>query len=512
MTQIALESLLPVSVVERARRIQTAIFTYTRDNNERRVGDTVSNTAYLWHPPATATDTYTPNSLNQYTSINGKTLNYDPNGNLLGDPTAALGSTSYQFDQKNRLTAATNAQYTSTYTYDPFSRRASKTVNGVTTSFVDDGNREIAEYNGATEISHYIYGADSTPILREVFNGASTVQGSYWVHTDALGSLVAITNPNGSHTSTYNYSAFGEPNAVASASAYQYAGMRLDPETMLYYDHARYYSPKQGRFISPDPISVKGGVNIYAYANNDPINGIDTSGLDESEEDGDDSGVAPPGYVWATVFTLVGADSGADYGSYTSYDGGAAADAAAANGGVVGTIPSGATWSLNSSGNIGYHVDYADQINSAGKITENLGVGLIRTGIVGAPAPEAQPYQMAQLTMPLPPPPLVYPSTPSQDFSDAYKYIMKKIQRGLTGKNPDCPACMLQDGTLAEPGTLGYRFDQLDPSVIQHGVSGDHYNYYLLNQNPDNCQCFWSPLKTLPPPVIPGAIPITPVR
>ncbi len=261
-------------------KLPTATFSYTRDNNERRVGDTVSNTAYLWHPPATATDSYTPNSLNQYTSINGKTLNYDPNGNLLGDPTAALGSTSYQFDQKNRLSAATNAQYTSTYTYDPFSRRASKTVNGVTTFFVDDGNREIADYSSPTfEISHYIYGADSTPILREVFSGLPTVQGSYWVHTDALGSLVAITNPNGSHTSTYNYSAFGEPNAVASASPYQYAGMRLDPETMLYYDHARYYSPKQGRFISPDPISVKGGVNIYAYAENDPINGVDTTGM-----------------------------------------------------------------------------------------------------------------------------------------------------------------------------------------------------------------------------------------
>jgi len=275
-------------------KLPTATFSYTRDNNERRVGDTVSNTAYLWHPPATATDSYTPNSLNQYTAINGQTLSYDPNGNLLGDPTAALGSTSYQFDQKNRLTAATNAQYTSTYTYDPFSRRASKTVNGVTTFFVDDGNREIADYSSPTfEISHYIYGADSTPIMREVFDGAPTVQGSYWVHTDALGSLVAISNLNGSHTSTYNYSAFGETSSVANAIPYQYAGMRLDPETMLYYDHARYYSPKQGRFISPDPISVKGGINIYAYAGNDPVNNVDLSGLDMDDDDDDDGAGGP---------------------------------------------------------------------------------------------------------------------------------------------------------------------------------------------------------------------------
>jgi len=260
---------------------------------------------------------------------------------------------------------------------------------------VDDGNREIAEYNGATEISHYIYGADSTPILREVFNGASTVQGSYWVHTDALGSLVAITNLNGSHTSTYNYSAFGEPSAVANAIPYQYAGMRLDPETMLYYDHARYYSPKQGRFISPDPISVKGGVNIYAYAGNDPVNNVDLSGdwyvpgrspgssagAGSQTVDGtlgsDDGG----GGFYVTQYTLIGSQTGNNYGSFISYDGGAGADAAAANGGVVGTIPSGGNW-----GSTGATVQ-----------PSLLGTNTAQPSLLGLGGPEGAPIVQASL-------------------------------------------------------------------------------------------------------------------
>jgi rare lipoprotein A (peptidoglycan hydrolase) len=99
-----------------------------------------------------------------------------------------------------------------------------------------------------------------------------------------------------------------------------------------------------------------------------------------------------------TVYTFTGAKSGQDYGSITSYDGGAGADAAAANGGVVGTIPSGAYGiSLTGAGNIGYSLDGGGSGSEGSPLTV-IG-GLIRTGIVTAPEVSwGTPYQIASST------------------------------------------------------------------------------------------------------------------
>jgi hypothetical protein len=53
----------------------------------------------------------------------------------------------------------------------------------------------------------------------------------------------------------------------------------VDPEYAGIYLHARYFDPKLGTFLSPDPIEVEGGMNQYAYGLGDPVNGTDRSGL-----------------------------------------------------------------------------------------------------------------------------------------------------------------------------------------------------------------------------------------
>ncbi|MBK6780977.1 MAG: RHS repeat-associated core domain-containing protein [Gemmatimonadetes bacterium] len=60
---------------------------------------------------------------------------------------------------------------------------------------------------------------------------------------------------------------------------YHFAGREYDSESGLYM-RARYYDPALGRWISEDPIGIAGGLNVYAYAGNDPVNGRDPSGLD----------------------------------------------------------------------------------------------------------------------------------------------------------------------------------------------------------------------------------------
>jgi RHS repeat-associated protein len=58
-----------------------------------------------------------------------------------------------------------------------------------------------------------------------------------------------------------------------------YPGQYYDQETGLHYNYHRYYDPSTGRYLTPDPIGLAGGINLFLYANNDPINLIDLLGL-----------------------------------------------------------------------------------------------------------------------------------------------------------------------------------------------------------------------------------------
>lgn len=63
------------------------------------------------------------------------------------------------------------------------------------------------------------------------------------------------------------------------AQAHAFTGEYLDDETGMTYLRNRYYDPITGRFTTKDPIGVDGGLNSYAYTNNNPVNYTDPEGL-----------------------------------------------------------------------------------------------------------------------------------------------------------------------------------------------------------------------------------------
>ncbi len=277
----------------------TVNFGYLYNAAGQRTDQSASPASYLWYPALGPLTDYVPNNLNQYDSVNGITFAYDGNGNLTGD-----GINTYLYDTESQLKTATTPAHAASYTYDTTGRRITKSVDGVTSTYLYDEEQVIAEYDAAGQLqTRYIYGPGiDEPILMDK-GGAR-----YYYHFDGQGSVIALTNTAGLLVESYAYSPFGESSdSSGSGNPYRYTGRRLDPETGLYYYRARYYSAALGRFLQPDPIGYADGLNLYAYVGNDPLNFIDPWGLAARSTSWDLANIFPEGAPIVTIGRTFGA-------------------------------------------------------------------------------------------------------------------------------------------------------------------------------------------------------------
>ena len=168
---------------------------------------------------------------------------------------------------------------TTTFGYDGLGRRVRKTVNGVMTRYLHDGDNLVVQTDGAgtrqLEFSYYP-GVDHPHSVRQSATG-----NLYYYATSQPGHVTALVNRYDQVVNRYEYAPFGGAISTTEqvSQPFRFAGRELDTETGLYYNRARYYDPALARFISEDPIGLAGGVNQYAYAESDPINATDPYGL-----------------------------------------------------------------------------------------------------------------------------------------------------------------------------------------------------------------------------------------
>ncbi len=114
--------------------------------------------------------------------------------------------------------------------------------------------------------------------------GAQTVT---YIHTDALGSIVAETDANGTVIKRYDYDPYGSVIGGPVTEGPRYAGHVRDAATGLSYMQQRYMDPQLGVFLSTDPVTALQEpveqFNRYRYANGNPYRFIDADGRQAAE-------------------------------------------------------------------------------------------------------------------------------------------------------------------------------------------------------------------------------------
>ena len=266
---------------------------FTYDNTNQLTSASQIAESYTYDANGNRVNTgYATSDNNQLASDGTYLYKYDDEGNRISRTNIATGEvTTYQWDNRNRLTRVTDTSSIgavlsdSLYTYDPFDRRIGKSVstNGgapVIEHDVYDGQNILFSLDGNGAISHrYLAG----PGINEVFADQSTSGQTLWYLTDNLGTVRDIVNNTGLIQNHVSYDSFGNITAQTNSTVgvkFGYTGQQLDAETGMWYMHARYYDPKDGRFISSDPSGLAAGdVNTYRYVANQVTGLIDPLGM-----------------------------------------------------------------------------------------------------------------------------------------------------------------------------------------------------------------------------------------
>jgi RHS repeat-associated protein len=208
------------------------------------------------------------NSFNSNNQQTGTGFVHDANGN----PTTYRGTT-LTFDPENRMTAY-GSVLTNGYRAD--GSRAWKENSTCRTYFLYDGLLPVIEMNSSGTVTATNSFGVSGIVSRKEISGV-------FYSLDSEGNVANRHDGTGNVISNHMFTAHGSALGGSASDPFGYKaqfGYYSDNETGLQLLSYRYYDRLSGRFLTRDPISYAGGVNVYAYARNNPTRWQDPRGTD----------------------------------------------------------------------------------------------------------------------------------------------------------------------------------------------------------------------------------------
>jgi len=199
-----------------------------------------------------------------------KTYGFDDNGNC-----TANASVTYEWDSEDRLVAINNGTLRSEFTYDGFGRRVKiveKNGTAITSTkqFVWCGSQICEERDGANNVTKRFYA-----------EGEQIGSTKYLFNRDHLGNVREMVDWGGLVAASYDYDPYGKRTKTGGSldADFGFTGHYFHAPSGLHLAMYRAYDSETGRWLNRDLIGEGGGLNLYGYAKNSPINYRDALGL-----------------------------------------------------------------------------------------------------------------------------------------------------------------------------------------------------------------------------------------
>jgi RHS repeat-associated protein len=218
------------------------------------------------------------------------------------------GTRYFVYDDENQLLSVTVSNaWQSQYVYDGLNRRRiAKDLSWSGSSFVEtnevryvyDGNLVVQERDtNNLPLVTYTRGSDFSASFQDAggIGGllartdsrrllTGDVEASDYYQSDDNGNVMAMFDLYGQLVAEYAYDPYGNilsiSGPMASANKYRFSSKEWNENAGLYYYGYRFYEPSLQRWLNRDPIEEQGGINLYDFAQNNPIGIVDLLGLD----------------------------------------------------------------------------------------------------------------------------------------------------------------------------------------------------------------------------------------